>query len=148
MKKVLEVIIDDDGKMKFSSEYNLGLTKDDYKLAIEGLVECLWKDKNEDIYPIIRVLGMAEMMSTAQPYSLVESFWSTMMFSFIPRMEKFATELKSKYGFKDEEVTRPMRWGDQGYFDMLSMEMPISGPIDDQDSPGRPKVATISGKWS
>ena len=148
MKKILEVVLDDDGKMKFKSEYQYFIREEElncsprmqkqvikkmdeiFMTAIEGFVDCLWKDNNHEIYPIVRVLSMAEMMSCVQPYQQAEDFWNNMMFHFIPRMEGFATKLKKKYGYDDSEVVRPMVFGDPSAF--TSGSMPHERPDPDQ----------------
>lgn len=145
MKKILEVIIDDDGKMKFHSECPLGLTKqdlmldpelkskknrakfdNDVRMTIEGFVDCLLKDKNESIYPIVRMLSMAEMMSTAQPYSQVEDFWLEMMHSYIPHFENYAARLKAKYGYDSKDVTKPITWINPEFASALGLEVPAN----------------------
>ena len=137
MKKVLEIVIDDDGKMKFLTEGGLGITKDllsqdpekisrkslkkledMLKVVIKGLVDCYWKEGNEEICPIIRIISMADMMASPQPYAQVEQFWSMMMFSLIPNMEDYASDIKSKYGFNADDVDRPLTWVNPDIFVM------------------------------
>lgn len=125
MKKIMEVLLDDDGSVTFRSECNYSFFGGDlitptkpskkldktFKKVIEGFVKCIWEEGNTQISSVVRILSMAEMMACAQPYSQVEEFWSNMMFSFVPRMEKYSANLKTKYGFKDEDVVRPLSFG-------------------------------------
>lgn len=166
MKTVLEVILDDDGKMKFKSECPFGLTKEDFerdpemksprtlakidesfKVAIEGFVESSWKDRDESIYPIIRLLSMAEIMATSQPYAQAEHYWSSMMFSLIPRMEGFADTLKAQYGFRRENVNRPFRWVNPEFADLLGVDISMNR-IDEQGLFCRPESFKTPIKWS
>ena len=115
MKKYLEILVDEEGNFLFSTdeqplkgidnhvkEKDLNLLK-----LTEALVKECWKNQNQVFNQLIRTLSMAEALSCAQPYSMVEEYWSTMMFSTIPFYEKKVAKMKIPYGYKDREVIRP-----------------------------------------
>lgn len=123
MKKFLEVLVDDNGEMLFSTDFefsdsiesppkDLGkeakLLDHRNRQVMSGLINAVWRDHNLNVSKAIRFLSMAEIISCAQPYEAAELFWSTMMFSFIPHYEKFSTSLKKPYGFDPSKVTRPV----------------------------------------
>ena len=142
MKKLLEVLIDEkNGELHFSTEHPLETDVEKlmkhpekaesmFKMAIKSMIKCGWEDKDYTIYPIVRVLSMAEIMSCAQPYEQAEEFWSTMMFSFIPQHEKFANRLKKPFGVNPKDIVRPITFG--GPFSMFRGG---SFPIQPEDEP-------------
>jgi len=121
MKKFLEVLVDDEGAMHFSTDYDFpdslfnassGKFLKDYldldKRAVRGLVEEGWRKKNGNPHKAIRCLAMAEILSCAEPYSRAEEFWSMMMFDYIPLNEKFASDLKRPFGYNPDKMIRPI----------------------------------------
>ena len=122
MKKFLEVLVDDQGEMHFSTDFKfsdsienppLDLEKEAkeadarYRQVIRGLVNTIWKDRNYHVSKAIRFLSMGEIIACAEPYDIAEQFWSTMMFSFIPLYEKYSSSLKIPYGFDPKQMIRP-----------------------------------------
>lgn len=123
MKKFLEVLIDDNGQlhidteMDFSSILSLdqpALGEPLIKSAIKAFAECIWKNRDNEPSKAVRLLSMAEIAATAEPYEMAEEFWATMMFSYLPHYEKFCTKVKSPYGFNPKQVIRPLTFGDPG----------------------------------
>ena len=123
MKKFLEVLVDDSGEMHFSTDFTFAdsverppkdLKKEGkevdarYRQVIRGLVGAMWKDRNLDVSKAIRYLSMGEMIACAEPYENAEELWSTMMFSFIPHYEQYASSLKKPYGYNPSKMTRPV----------------------------------------
>lgn len=121
MKKFLEVLLDDNGEFLIESDFDFsrifnydnpkeydGLTR----AALKAFSECIWKDRNNRPSFAIRLLSMAEIAATAEPYDMAEQFWSTMMFSYIPYYEKYCNKIKEPYGFNPNAVTRPITMGD------------------------------------
>ena len=107
MKKFLEVLVDEDGSLHFSTDYEfpegdvsqeeMSIYLERSRKAIGGLVDEGWKNSNHHPSKAIRCLAMAEIMACAEPYERAEEFWSTMMFGYIPYFEKYAAKLKNKY---------------------------------------------------
>ena len=131
MKKILEVLMSDDGSVTINHDGDLGVKAEDLlggETHAENLIETLmdafinkrWKDSDKELGNIIRILGMAEAMSCQQPYDVVENFWTGMMFSFIPRKEKYASSQKAQFGFDDSKVTRPRTWVNPDIMDIMS----------------------------
>ena len=75
------------------------------------MTEFMWQNKEQRVSQAIRLVSMAEMMGSAQPYEQAEEFWDMMMFSAIPHFENYAAQIKIPYGFKSREVTRPWTLG-------------------------------------
>ena len=126
MKKFLEVLVDDDGNLNFSTDYVFAdfvenppadmkaHEKENDRLnrqLICGMVNAMWKERNYHVSKAIRYLSMAEIITCAEPYDNAEHFWSAMMFDYIPYYEKFSTELKKPYGFNPSKMIRPMTFG-------------------------------------
>lgn len=139
MKKFLEVLMDDDGMLHFSTDFNFAdnvvnppanLSKfssemdDLYRRTMRSMVTEVWKNKNQNPSKAIRILAMGEIISCAQPYDHAEQFWHTMMFEFIPHYEKFSTKLKRPYGFDSSKVIRPITIG--GPEALMTSMFPIS----------------------
>ena len=123
MKKFLEVLVDDQGEMHFSTDYEFSdsienpptdweketkETDQRYRQIIRGLVNTLWKDHNLHVSKAIRFLSMGEIMACAEPYDNAEEFWSAMMFACIPHYESYASSLKKPYGFDPKKMIRPI----------------------------------------
>ena len=135
MKKFLEVLIDDNNQMYIDTDIDLApiLSSQNIpeydKLAKESMKafsECIWKDRNLKPSYVVRLLSMAEIASTSEPYSMAEEFWSTMMFCYIPHYEAFCNKLKTPFGFDPKKVTRPISFGKPGDFLSCSM-FPVGG---------------------
>ena len=123
MKKFLEVLMDDDGNMHFSTDFqfpdsveNPPVNMEEYKQEhdqltrklMRGLVQEVWKKRSFNPSKAIRYLAMAEIIACAEPYEVAEEFWSTMMFSYIPNYEKFASKLKRPFGYDSRKMKRPV----------------------------------------
>lgn len=121
MKKFLEVLIDESGNMFFNSECDFhkstSLSRRTEvgdslcKAAIRGLVEQLWKNRNEECSFAIRILNIAEIISSPEPFKVTEDFWFSMMHTEIPRFEHFADGLKKPYGYDSSKIERPICLG-------------------------------------
>lgn len=122
MKKFLEVLMDDDGVLHFSTDFKFADSLDnppkDVKALeqeyeewnlklIRDLVKEVWKNRNQHPSKAIRYLAMAEMITCAEPYECAEDLWTTMMFHFIPHYERYSSQLKKPYGFNPSKMTRP-----------------------------------------
>ena len=130
MKQLLEVVLKDDGSLdiichdeKFiDRNVNMdNLPKSDafFKKLTALFVKKLFKEKDAGVSKYIKVLSMAELCASIEPYAQTEEFWSMMMFSFIPRMEKYTDNLKKKYGYHACKQ-RPVTFGDTSMFQLLS----------------------------
>ena len=123
MKKFLEVLMDDDGVLHFSTDFEFPDSienppkdmkaqereNDEWnRKLIRDLVKEIWGKRNYHPSKAIRYLATAEMMSCAEPYECAEEFWSTMMFHFIPHYERYASQLKKPFGFDPSKMTRPV----------------------------------------
>lgn len=123
MKKFLEVLMDDEGLLHLSSDFEFADTHDNppsdlkifaaemddlHRRAIRSLVTETWKNKNQNPSKAIRFLAMAEIIACAQPYDHAEHFWSAMMFDYIPKYEKLATGLKKPFGYDASKIIRPV----------------------------------------
>ena len=125
MKKFLEVLIDDNGEFHIESQFDFSRIFDldnpkGYdeinRSAMKAFSECIWKDRNNCPSYAVRLLSMAEIAATAEPYDMAEQFWSTMMFSYIPHYENYCDRIKKPYGFNPKLVTRPVTVGDSKAF--------------------------------
>ncbi|MBR5403254.1 MAG: hypothetical protein IK113_03400 [Bacteroidales bacterium] len=140
MKKFLEVLVDDNGEMLFSTDYEFAdsiesppkdieeeakLMDHRYRQVMRGLINTVWRDHNLNVSKAIRYLSMAEIISCAEPYETAELFWSTMMFSFIPHYEKYSSSLKKPYGFDPSNIIRPI----SGVFPMGLSFSDIGKPV-------------------
>lgn len=124
-KKMLEILVDENGKIRISSEFNplAGVKEDNpsdarkFESIIDELVEVLFHEyrKGSSIGQIIKALSMADICSDMQPYECMENLWSIMMFSFLPKKEKNYRKLKEKYGFK-VKVVEPVSFTDPFMF--------------------------------
>ena len=109
-KKMLEILLDEDGKISVSSETNPFAGADlnsaaylqKFQTIIDELVKRLflsYKNGNS-LSQIIKALSIADICADAQPYMCIENLWSTMMFSFLPKREKTYRKMKESYGVK------------------------------------------------
>ena len=136
MKKFLEVLVDDDGQLQLSTDYEFADNVDNppsdmmdfmarnddlNRKAIRGMINQIWKNKEQHTSKAIRYLAMAEIMACAEPYDHAEHFWSAMMFDYIPRYEKLANKLKRPFGYDPSKMIRPIT------FSPGTSMMPISG---------------------
>lgn len=125
MKKFLEVLMDDDGQLHLSTDFDFpdsvkNPPKDEkaflaemdqlYKNTITGTVNAIWKERNLNVSKAIRFLSMAEVISCASPYENAEDLWGALMFDFIPKYEAFASKLKIPFGFRPDKIQRPLVW--------------------------------------
>ena len=121
MKTLLEILIDDEGNIDLRSgnEHILDnyfsvndpeKAKSFFRKVLSTVIDRMWKNRNTCISKAIRLLSMAEMCAQA------EEFWSTMMFSLIPKTEKYADSLKKKYGYDPDSKHRPITFGDVSAF--------------------------------
>ena len=123
MKKFLEVLMDDDGLLHFSTDFEFADSRDNppsdmkahelemddlNRRAIRSLVKELWGNRNQHPGKAIRIISMAEIIACAEPYDHAENFWSAMMFDYIPRYEKLASALKKPYGYDPSGMIRPI----------------------------------------
>ena len=126
MKKFLEVLMDDDGNLHLSTDFEFAdsvenpptdmkeLEKENDRLSrltMEGVINAIWKERKIHVSKAIRYLSMAEIISDAQPYDNAEHLWGAMMFDYIPCYEKYASKLKTPYGFDPSKVIRPIKFG-------------------------------------
>lgn len=126
MKKFLEVLVDDDGNLHLSTDYEFADSVENpptdmkkhqeecdllFRQTIRGVVNALWKERKLNVSKAIRFLSMAEIISDVQPYDNAEQLWSAMMFEYIPQYEKFSAQLKRPYGFNPSKVIHPMTFG-------------------------------------
>ena len=140
MKKFLEVLVDDNGEMLFSTDFEFSdslesppmdldeeakLVDQRYRQVMRGLVNAIWRDHNLNISKAIRYLSMGEIISCAEPYDNAEQLWCTMMFSFIPHYEKYSSSLKKPYGFDPSNIIRPI----SGVFPMGLSFSDIGKPV-------------------
>ena len=126
MKKFLEVLIDDAGEMHFNSECEFvkntplsdrySVTEKLDEAAIRALVRQFWEKQDPEVAFAIRVLSMAEIVSTPNPYERAEEFWYSMMHDYIPSQEKFAEKLKVPFGFDPKSVVRPIVFFNPEFF--------------------------------
>lgn len=140
MKKFLEVLVDDDGLMHFSTDFEFpdsvvnppkDLARHQaemdnlYRRAVRSLVTEAWKKRNFHPSKAIRILSMAEILSCAQPYENAEEFWSCMMFDLIPRLEKFSANLKRPFGYDASKVVRPIKMDGPDFMTSIFPMSPI-----------------------
>jgi len=139
MKKFLEVLMDDDGMLHFSTDFQFPDSvenppkdwakhtvemEDLNRRAIRSLVTEAWKNRNFHPSKAIRILSMAEIIACAQPYENAEELWSVMMFDYIPHYEKYSANLKRPFGFDASQVVRPIKIG--GPEAMMTAMFPFS----------------------
>ena len=131
MQKLLEVTIDDQGNLDIQSDNEQILDENvnlnDLKKAkffidklLAVMIDRMWKERNTGISKIVRLLSMAEIYACAEPYAQIEELWSTMMFSYIPRTEKYADSLKQKYGYDPSSKQKPFTVGGASCFGPVS----------------------------
>lgn len=127
MKKFLEVLVDDDGAMHFSTDVSLDSDLKDMmnhpekmeklvRRGTKGIVDNCWKDKDPRVNSAIRILSICEMMSCAEPYEQVEDFWFSMMHEVIPFFEAYSDKLKRPYGYDPSKKMRPKVFNPAGMF--------------------------------
>ncbi len=129
MKKFLEVIVDDEGNLHLSTDYEFADSVENpptdlktyeaendrlCRQTIRGVINALWKERNIHVNKAIRYLSMAEIISNAEPYDCAEHFWDAMMFDYIPNYEKYSSKLKTPYGYDPSKMIRPIQIGPFG----------------------------------
>lgn len=129
MKKFLEVLVDDNGMLHLSTDFEFADSLDnppsdlmDYmarqddlnKRVISSMIDELWKNRNQHPSKAIRILAMAEILACAEPYDHAEHFWSCMMFDYIPHYEKLASSLKKPFGYDPSKMIRPISYSFPG----------------------------------
>ena len=140
MKKFLEVLMDENGELHFSTDL---VFADDvvnppkdmekyaeealqmHKTAIRSLIDTLWREKNYNVSKAIRYLSMAEINATREPYESAETFWFAMMFDYLPYFENYSNRLKKPYGFNPRKMTRPITFDGRNTRDPLGFETSI-----------------------
>lgn len=124
MKKFLEVLMDENGELHFSTDFEFADSIENpvkdmkafeaesdrlHRKAIRGVVDAVWKNKNLNVSKAIRYLSMAEIITCAEPYEGAEHFWYAMMFDYLPRYERFSDQLKIPFGYNPTK-NRPLSW--------------------------------------
>lgn len=117
-QKLLEILIDEKGKVFISSETNPleHINPDnlsDSRLLtnlVDSMTEALLCEhiSGSNIGRIIKALTMADISADIQPYECAEHLWFTMMNTFLPRNEKRYRKMKEARGFY-VEVNEPVR---------------------------------------
>lgn len=117
-RKLLEILIDETGKVSISSEINPLENVDPFKMSysrsvinlIDNMMEALLCEyiSGSNIGRIIKALTMADISADIQPYECAEHLWFTMMHTFLPRNEKRYRKMKEARGFQ-VEVNEPVR---------------------------------------
>lgn len=125
MKKFLEVLMDDEGQLHMSTDFDFAdeienppkdraafLREMDqlFKTTTAGMVNAMWKERKLNVSKAVRLLSMAEVLSCADPYDNAEGLWSALMFDYIPNYEAYANKLKIPFGFRPERMQRPLIW--------------------------------------
>ena len=115
MKKLLEVFIDDQGRLDYNCENETlfdDIVSDDlFRKSLEVVIGHMWREKDTCFSKVVRFISMLEMCACAAPYEQAEEFWSTMMFDCIPASEKYANPMKAKYRFDASNMVRPKVMG-------------------------------------
>jgi hypothetical protein len=139
MKKFLEVLMDDNGELHFSTDFEFADSverpvrdmKEFEKIfdqinrrAIRGVVNAVWNEKNLDIAKAIRYLSMAEIITCAEPYEGVEQLWDSMMFYYVPHYERYSDQLKVPYGYDPSKTIRPLAMDSRQGIVSLPFKMP------------------------
>lgn len=139
MKKFLEVLMDDDGLLHFSTDFCFADNEDNppadfsryasemddlHRRTIRSMITEVWNNKNQNPSKAIRILSMGEIISCAQPYDHAEQLWYSLMFDYIPHYEKFSSKLKRPYGFDPSKMIRPIKMG--GPEALMTAMFPIS----------------------
>ena len=137
MRKFLEVLVDEDGKFHFSTDGRFpwkeggpdpGLWDREFRQVLHDLTELMWQNPQQEVSAAVRMLAMAEILGSSQPYDQAEEFWSLMMFHTIPQYEAFAARIKRPFGFDDQEVVRPIVGGDVSLFSPSARQAAFSMP--------------------
>ena len=125
MRKFLEVLVDEDGKFHFSTDGRFpwkkgvpdpSLWDQEFRQVLRDLTELMWRNPQQEVSAAVRMLAMAEILGSSQPYDQAEEFWSVMMFDTIPQYEGFTAQIKRPFGFDDRKVARPIVGGDVSLF--------------------------------
>lgn len=139
MRKFLEVLMDDNGELHFSTDFEFADSVerppkdlkefekvfDRYnKGAIRGLINAVWKERNQDVAKAIRYLSMAEIITCAEPYEGVEQLWHSMMFDYMPHYERYSDQLKVPYGYNPSKKIRPLAVDSKKGIVSLPFKMP------------------------
>lgn len=116
-KKVLEVVVDENGKYTFESDFNPmdGLVEDDsrserkYVRILDRVVEDLFLASCKDIRisQIMKLLTTADICANLQPYEQIEELWSTLIYSLLPDREKKYRRMKESHGYRTK-VNEPL----------------------------------------
>lgn len=109
-KKMLEILLDEDGKISVSSETNPFAGADlnsaaylqKFQTIIDELVKRLFLSykKGNALSQIVKALSIADICADPQPYECIEQLWYTMMMSYLPKREKTFRKMKESYGVK------------------------------------------------
>ncbi len=109
-KKMLEILVDEDGKISISSETNpfagADLNSAAYLMKFQTIIDELVKrlflsyKNGNSLSQIVKALSIADICADSQPYMCIENLWSTMMFSYLPKREKTYRKMKESYGYK------------------------------------------------
>jgi len=129
--------VDEDGKFHFSTDGRFpwkeggpdpGLWDREFRQVLHDLTELMWQNPQQEVSAAVRMLAMAEILGSSQPYDQAEEFWSLMMFHTIPQYEAFAARIKRPFGFDDREVVRPIVGGDVSLFSTSARQAAFSMP--------------------
>lgn len=116
MKKYLEILMEEDGRFHFSSDFEPVVIRDAHrfdstmKQMIRSLADVIKEGPKKGPNPVcssIRMASMAEIIIQPQPYSQMEELWSHMMFETIAHFEDFLRRVKKEKGLKEEILIRP-----------------------------------------
>lgn len=99
-KKLIEISIDENGKFLFETnsdclgvgDFKLSMSESEFLKKLDPLVESLFveyfKNKNERLSRIVKLLTVADICADAQPYNNIEELWHVMMHIHLPKYEK------------------------------------------------------------
>jgi len=139
MRKLLEALVDENGHLTLFTDFEFYDAVENpapsetaarrqldsiSRMAIEGMVPVIWRDRNYRVSKAIRYLSQAEVITCAEPYDNAEHLWAALMFDYIPHYEKFADKLKIPYGYDPSRIIRPIIGGSG------ISTMPLSGVED------------------
>lgn len=120
-RKVLEILVDENCNYSFETEFNeldsldpredASVTKFERTLdpMIKALFQEYFRNNNLLLSKVVKFLTIADICADAQPYDNIESLWSMMMHSHLPRYEKKYRRMKEAMGFKNK-VIEPISW--------------------------------------
>lgn len=126
-KKMLEILVDENGEYTFNCEFSPIASPDPFakremlkaEKEIEKIVRKLIDEYIEGgpLSQVIKVLSIADIAASIQPYEQIEELWANMMFSYLPKNEKRLRRIKESKGFK-VKVIEPQTFGQWGAFPM------------------------------